>query len=166
MSETIAIIATGDMGHAVGRVLGEHGHRVITDLSGRSERSRQLADAGGIADLGSLDAVVTAADVFLSIAPPVAATGIATDVIAAMQRCALRIPFADCNAISPMTAMAMADDFEDFFVDMFKTLHDLSMADGFARNGFRGVIVICHNKVEILPIRQRVMDNMTARTGP
>ena len=112
MSETIAIIATGDMGHAVGRVLGEHGHRVITDLSRRSERSRQLARAGGIADLGSLDAVVTAADIFLSIAPPVAATDIATDVIAAMQRCARRVPFADCNAISPMTAMAMADDFE------------------------------------------------------
>jgi 3-hydroxyisobutyrate dehydrogenase-like beta-hydroxyacid dehydrogenase len=112
MSETIAIIATGDMGHAVGRVLGERGHRVVTDLSGRSERSQRLADAGRIVDLGSFDAVVTEADVILSIAPPVAATGIATDAIAALQRCGRRIPFADCNAISPMTAMAMADKFE------------------------------------------------------
>ncbi len=111
MSETIAIIATGDMGHAVGRALGAYGHRVVTDLTGRSDRSRGLAAAGGVADLGSLDAVVEAADIFLSIAPPTAARGIAAAAMAAMRRAGRLIPFADCNAVSPMTAMAMAEDF-------------------------------------------------------
>jgi 3-hydroxyisobutyrate dehydrogenase-like beta-hydroxyacid dehydrogenase len=113
MSETIAIVATGDMGHAVGRVLGGHGHRVVTDLTGRSARSLALAAAGDITDLGTLDAVMTEADLFLSIAPPAAAQRIASDAFAAMQRSGHKIPFADCNAISPMTAMAIAEDAEN-----------------------------------------------------
>ena len=100
MSETIAIVATGDMGHAVGRALGAHGHRVVTDLTGRSERSQGLAIAGNVTDLGSLDAVIEAADFFLSIAPPTAAPDIARNAIAAMQRTGKTIPYADCNAIS------------------------------------------------------------------
>jgi 3-hydroxyisobutyrate dehydrogenase-like beta-hydroxyacid dehydrogenase len=113
MSETIAIVATGDMGHAVGRALGPHGHRVVTDLTGRSERSQGLAIAGNVTDLGSLDAVIEAADFFLSIAPPTAAPDIARNAIAAMQRTGKTIPYADCNAISPMTVMSMADEFAD-----------------------------------------------------
>jgi len=111
MNAPIAIVATGDMGHAVGRALGEHGHRVVTDLTGRSARSQGLAIAGNVTDLGSLDAVVEAADFFFSIAPPTAAPDIARNAIAAMQRTGKTIPYADCNAISPMTVMAMAEDF-------------------------------------------------------
>ncbi|NQV80965.1 MAG: NAD(P)-dependent oxidoreductase [Alphaproteobacteria bacterium] len=110
MGETIAIVATGDMGHAVGRALRDHGHTVVTDLTGRSARSIQLAAAGGLSDLGSLDAVIEAADLFLSIAPPSAAAEIAAQAIAAMQRTGRIIPFADCNAVSPMTAMGLAED--------------------------------------------------------
>ncbi len=110
MNETIAIVATGDMGHAVGRALRDHGHTVVTDLTGRSARSIGLAAAGGVSDLGSLDAVIEAADLFLSIAPPSAAAEIAAQAISAMQRTGRIIPFADCNAISPMTAMALAED--------------------------------------------------------
>ncbi|MDA0368839.1 MAG: DUF1932 domain-containing protein [Proteobacteria bacterium] len=110
MNETIAIVATGDMGHAVGRALRDHRHTVVTDLTGRSARSIQLAAAGGVSDLGSLDAVIEAADLFLSIAPPSAAAEIAAQAISAMQRTGRIIPFADCNAISPMTAMALAED--------------------------------------------------------
>ena len=35
--QTIAIIAPGDMGHAVGGALKEHGHRPITCLAGRDD---------------------------------------------------------------------------------------------------------------------------------
>ena len=48
---TIGLMGTGDMGAAVGRALGGHGHRVLTSLAGRSERSRTLAAAAGIATL-------------------------------------------------------------------------------------------------------------------
>ncbi len=40
---TIALMAPGDMGHAVGRVLVHAGCRVITNLEGRSARTRALA---------------------------------------------------------------------------------------------------------------------------
>ena len=49
---TIAIIAPGDMGHAVGRALGGHGHRIVTALDGRSAASRARAGAAGMSDLG------------------------------------------------------------------------------------------------------------------
>ena len=112
MNDTIAIVGTGDMGHAVGGALRDHGHRVVTDLTGRSARSRQLAKIGGFEDLEGLDAAIEAADLFLSIAPPNAAPAIATDAIAAMRRTGRTIPYADCNAVSPMTAMAMAHQAE------------------------------------------------------
>lgn len=112
MSETIAIVSTGDMGHAVGRALRDHGHRVVTDLTGRSARSRELAQVGGVEDLGSLDAVVDTADLFLSIVPPTAAAATASQTITAMRRVGRTNPYADCNAVSPMTAMTMAHEAE------------------------------------------------------
>lgn len=104
-NKTIAIVATGDMGHAVGRVLIEHGHRAITSLAGRSDHSRVLAEKGGIEDLGSLEAVVAEADVFLSILPPAAAFGLSQEVAAAMSNAGARPVYVDCNAIAPETAV-------------------------------------------------------------
>ena len=45
---TIAILSPGDMGHGVGKVLVEHGYRVITCLAGRSQRTRDLAAKAGL----------------------------------------------------------------------------------------------------------------------
>ena len=47
-NSTIAVVAPGDMGHAIGQRLGDGGLRVITDLTGRSKRSHDLAAAAGI----------------------------------------------------------------------------------------------------------------------
>lgn len=105
---TIAVIAPGDMGHAVGRALRDHGPRVVTALDGRSAASRARAEAGGIADCGSLDDAVAAADLVLSILPPAAATGFAEACVAAMQRTGHRPVFADCNAVSPATVENIA----------------------------------------------------------
>ena len=102
--DTIAILSPGDMGHAVGRALGAAGHRVITCLAGRSRRSRELAAAGNMADVGDLDQVVCAADLVLSIVPPSAAGETAAAVAAAMGRTEARPIYADCNAISPERA--------------------------------------------------------------
>ena len=46
MSDTIAILSPGEMGHAVGRVLVNHGYRVITSLAGRSRRTAGLSTGG------------------------------------------------------------------------------------------------------------------------
>ena len=107
--KTIAILMPGDMGHGVGLVLRQHGYETITSLSGRSERSRALADEGQVRDAGDLDAAVAEADIILSILPPSAALGLADDVAAAMSRTGKSPVYVDCNAISPGTAVAVGE---------------------------------------------------------
>jgi len=101
--QTVAIISPGDMGHAVGRALVEHGLDVITCLGGRSDRTRKLAKLGRFRDLPSLEAMVAEADLVLSILPPSAALDIARLVAQAMASVGEKRPYADCNAVSPET---------------------------------------------------------------
>jgi L-threonate 2-dehydrogenase len=107
--DTVAIIAPGDMGHAVGRVLRETGMRVITCLRGRSARTASLAAQAGIADVEDDAALVREADVILSILPPAPATGLARRMAAAAEGSARHPIYADCNAISPATTRAIGD---------------------------------------------------------
>ena len=104
---TIAIMSPGDMGHAVGRALGEHGYDVITCLQGRSERSRKLAQAGNFRDVSSLEEMVTQADLVLSILVPSQATNIAEAVAKAIRAKGTETLYADCNAVSPQTTRAI-----------------------------------------------------------
>ena len=106
---TIAILSPGDMGHAVGRALGEHGHNVITCLAGRSERTKALAGQGGFNDVADLEILTKAADLILSIIPPAAGLATAESVAAAMERSGAKPHYADCNALSPATAGRIAD---------------------------------------------------------
>src|SRR5690606_41597012 len=103
---TTAIVATGEMGSAVGAALVEGGYRVVTDLTGRSAQSRELAARAGIEDLGSPDAIVAAADIVLSILPPAAAAELASTAAEACERTHARPPLADCHAVSPDPAAA------------------------------------------------------------
>ena len=106
--KTIAIISPGNMGHAVGRVLGSRGFDVVTSLAGRSPRTGGLAALAGIRDLGSVDALVAEADLVLSIMPPAAAVAAAEEVAAAMNAAGVTPPYADCNAIAPATTERIA----------------------------------------------------------
>ena len=110
---TIAVLMPGDMGHAVGRVLADAGYDVVTCLAGRSERTRSLAETGGLRDLDSLDAVAAEASLVLSILPPAAALGLARDMAAVMGRSGARPVYVDCNAVSPATARDIAQVIED-----------------------------------------------------
>lgn len=101
---TIAILSPGDMGHAVGKVLVAHGLRVITSLQGRSARTRQLAEQGGIADVGTLAALVQEADIILSILVPDQAVATAQVVAQALAATNQETLYVDCNAIAPQTA--------------------------------------------------------------
>ncbi|NQV82532.1 MAG: NAD(P)-dependent oxidoreductase [Rhodospirillales bacterium] len=108
MTDTIAVLMPGDMGHATGRVLSSHGYDAVTCLAGRSERTKALAQAAGLRDAGSLDAVVEQASIILSILPPASALGLASDVSRAMVRTGAKPVYVDCNAISPATAKAVS----------------------------------------------------------
>jgi 3-hydroxyisobutyrate dehydrogenase-like beta-hydroxyacid dehydrogenase len=101
---TIGIVSPGDMGHGVGRALKESGRRVLTDLTGRSPRSRDLAASAGMEDANGLDALVASSDLVLSILPPASAIEFAERTAGAMRRTGATPLFADCNAISPQTA--------------------------------------------------------------
>jgi 3-hydroxyisobutyrate dehydrogenase-like beta-hydroxyacid dehydrogenase len=107
--KTVGILSPGDMGHTVGQVLGSHGLRVITCLQGRSERTRSLAERARIADVPSYQALVTEADVILSILVPAQACHAARAVARALSETGADLVYADCNAIAPQTACQIDD---------------------------------------------------------
>ncbi|MCP5082880.1 MAG: NAD(P)-dependent oxidoreductase [Alphaproteobacteria bacterium] len=102
---TIAILMPGDMGHGVGRALREHGKHVITPLNGRSDRTKGLAEAAGLHDVGSIEAAIREADLILSILPPASALAQAQEVADAMVSTGAKPCYVDCNAVSPDTAV-------------------------------------------------------------
>lgn len=101
--KTVAIMGAGDMGHAVGKALGESGFDVITCLAGRGEHTRELAGIAGMRDTGSLESMVSEADIVLSIMPPAAAEGFGGEIAAAIKSSGSMPMFVECNAISPDT---------------------------------------------------------------
>lgn len=108
-AKTVAIMSTGDMGHNVAKVLKKEGLRVVTCLAGRSERTRGLAAAAAVEELASVEEVVVAADLVLSILPPGNALDNAREIAAAMTAAGSFPHFADCNAVSPQTAKQAAE---------------------------------------------------------
>ena len=107
--KTVAILSPGDMGHAVGRVLGEGGLEVVTCLQGRSERTRLLARQGNVRDVPDLEKLVTQAELVLSIMVPAEAFGLAHQVAEAIRATGSDTVFADCNAVSPQTTEAIGE---------------------------------------------------------
>ena len=98
----VAILSPGAMGHAVGRVLAEHGVDIITCLAGRSERTHRLASAAGFTEIPTLEDLVCEADLVLSILVPVDAEAIACQLAGVLKATGAQPYIADCNAISPM----------------------------------------------------------------
>jgi len=106
--KTVAILSPGDMGEGVGASLRGQGIDVITVLAGRSDETRMRAERSGFRDVADFDALVTEADLVLSIMPPERAEAIAADVAAAMKRTGKTPPIADMNAVAPTTATRIA----------------------------------------------------------
>ena len=101
---TIAILSPGSMGSAVGQALRENGYDVVTNLDGRSERTRALAEEAGFRAVSGIDSIVEEADLVMSILVPSEAISVAREAAAAMKRTGLSPAYADCNAVSPDTA--------------------------------------------------------------
>jgi 3-hydroxyisobutyrate dehydrogenase-like beta-hydroxyacid dehydrogenase len=100
---TIGLLSPGDMGHSIGGMLRTHGVRVLTHLGGRSERSRGLAEAAGLEDTPSLAALVTEADILLSVLVPARALDVAGTVAGVIKETGADLLYVDCNAIAPRT---------------------------------------------------------------
>jgi 3-hydroxyisobutyrate dehydrogenase-like beta-hydroxyacid dehydrogenase len=106
--QTVGIVSPGAMGSAVGAAYRAGGARVVSTLAGRSERTRRLAERAGLELLDDADAVVAAADLVLSIAPPDQARSIAADLAASAERTKAQPLVSDWNAVSPSTAREVA----------------------------------------------------------
>lgn len=103
---TIAIVSPGAMGSALGRCWQAGGHRVVATVSGRSERTRLLAE--DLELLPDLDAVVAVADLVVSICPPDRAGPVLEAVLAAANRSGVAPVVLDANALSPTTVAGLA----------------------------------------------------------
>src|SRR5690606_8066037 len=106
----IGILSPGEMGQAIGGSLQAHGLEVATCLTGRSERTRQLAQQAGLVDLPNLAALVDRVDLILSIAPPAKAMDVARAVADALRSAGRAVYFADCNAVASQTALAIGEE--------------------------------------------------------
>ena len=118
---TVAILSPGDMGHSVGRLLREHQLKVVTCLTGRSDRTRALAQQAGIADVPNLNELVQESDLVMSITVSEVVPQICRQVADAMLATRREILFAECNAIAPSKAKEMEPIISDAggrFVDV------------------------------------------------
>ena len=103
MTATIAVIAPGMMGAAIGARLTANGARVITLLEGRSAETVKRAEAAGMADVDLKD--VTSTDMILSVLPPGDAMALAQKLSPMLTESSNKPHYADLNAVNPDTAV-------------------------------------------------------------
>jgi len=109
MTETIGVIAMGEMGSATARRLRERGATVVTSLAGRSAASAARAEKAGAIPVSTDDEFVAQSDFILSIVPPGDAVALAERLAPAIKRAGRKTVYVDCNAISPQTAEEIGD---------------------------------------------------------
>jgi len=105
---TIGILYPGEMGSSLAALLRGRGHRVVTTLTGRGERTAQLCREAGIAVLPSLADVVRSADVVISVVPPAAAEDVAASYCGLTSLAPAGALYVDLNAIRPDLAETLA----------------------------------------------------------
>jgi len=128
---TVAILSPGDMGHAVGQLLHEHELKVVTCLTGRSQRTRALSAKAGIADVPDFKEMVLQSDVILSITVSEVVPLICQEVADIIKETGTELLFAECNAITPKVALQM----ESVITDAGGRFVDVSIIGGPPRNG-------------------------------
>jgi 3-hydroxyisobutyrate dehydrogenase-like beta-hydroxyacid dehydrogenase len=97
---TVGLLHPGEMGSAVGAVLRSQGFRVVWASEGRSVETRTRAEAAGLEDVESVEAVAQSEVVF-SICPPHAALEVARSAT-------FDGVYVDANAVSPATSARVA----------------------------------------------------------
>ncbi len=107
MNPSVAIVAQGAMGSAIGMRLVERGLAVTTSLAGRSEASAKRARAAGMSSVSDED--VARADYFLSIVPPADALKLAEKMATLIGPSNKKPIYVDCNAVSPPTKIKIGN---------------------------------------------------------
>ncbi|KAG7090934.1 hypothetical protein E1B28_010007 [Marasmius oreades] len=115
---TVAVVAAGAMGSAIGRRLSQHGCTVLTILEGRSDASRRRAADCGMEDV-TFSYITEHADYLLSILPPSHAYSFAEHFLHKQTSTAGGLKrdkqdgliFVDCNAVNPVTVKRIGDLF-------------------------------------------------------
>lgn len=106
------------MGLALGRCVTAAGHQVLMTAAGRSPATaRRLADTG-IADVGSLDAVVGGADVVISVVPPAQARSVGEEIAVSARRTSAHPLLVEANAVSPGTVAELTATAQRVGVDV------------------------------------------------
>ncbi len=103
---TVAILAAGAMGSAIGRRLAENGVEVRTSLAGRGAETAERARSAGMIAVDPPE--LAGSDIFLSIVPPDAAISVAKQMAAAFAAQSRKPLYVDCNAVNPATAARVA----------------------------------------------------------
>jgi L-threonate 2-dehydrogenase len=103
MTTTIAVIAPGMMGAAIGARLTDNGAKVITLLEGRSAETISRAEDAGMT--GASLEVIAAADMILSVLPPGDALELAKKLGPVLAASGNKPHYADLNAVNPETAV-------------------------------------------------------------
>ena len=106
MTLTVAIIAPGNMGAAVGGRLTQNKVNVLTSIAGRSQASVNRANAAGMTAVA--DAQLTESDFLLSIVPPGDALALAQRLAPVLGAANKKPVYVDCNALSPQTVERVA----------------------------------------------------------
>jgi len=106
--ENVGLMTPGDMGQALAQQIAAKGFAVRTALERRSERSRTLARAAGLADVGTIGRLLAESDVVLSVMNPGAALDFAREAADALRAGGRNTLIVDCNAIAPATAHEIA----------------------------------------------------------
>ena len=129
---TVAILSPGDMGHAVGRRLRDNELDVITCLTGRSDRTRRLAEKAGIRDVATMDELVEQSDLIMSMTVSAAVSAVCQEVANALTATGADTLFAECNAIAPR----LARDLEPVITGAGGRFVDVSIIGGPPRSGY------------------------------
>jgi len=162
--ESVAILSPGDMGHAIGQLLKENELRVLTCLSGRSARTRELSEQAGITDVPNLNELVEQSDVLMSVTISEAVPGLCREIADAVMATGTDLLFAECNAIAPELSREM----ETVLSGAGARYVDASIIGGPPRNGSSPRIYVSgDNAVEFEQLREFGLDvrNLGAQLG-
>ena len=110
---TVLLLYPGEMGASLGKSLVEIGHRVLWLPAGRSQATRDRAEAANLNTADSLDHALEQAEVVLSVCPP----QIAHEVGKSVSLRKFGGIYCDSNPIAPSTAQTIQELFGGNYVD-------------------------------------------------
>lgn len=160
---TVGMLYCGDLGTAFARLLQKAGLHVVTTCEGRSPRTQQRAEAAEVEILPTLDAVVSVADIVVSLVLPGAAHELACRYADRRSLCPDGAMFVDANSIDLRTLAAIETTFaatDISFVDAAihggaKSLEQMGVMYVSGRDA-EHISALCGTAVRVHPLGERV----------